>query len=81
MFVELKLYDYLFKTENPNESENWLDEINPDSLVTVPAARFPASMKHLLVPETHMQFERHGYFCVDRDTTDTQAVINKTVSL
>jgi glutaminyl-tRNA synthetase len=79
--VELRMYDYLFVSDNPNESDNWLDEINPNSLVTVPAARFPTQMAEQLTPGAHFQFERHGYFCVDTESTADHVIINKTVSL
>ena len=53
MCVELRVYDHLFTSEKPNESVNWLQEFNPESLVVVPTARFPVGMKDRLVPEAH----------------------------
>ena len=81
MCVELRLYDHLFTSKYPNDSENWLDEFNPNSLVVVPTARFPVGMKDRLVPEAHFQFERNGYYVVDKDTTPDQVVLNRSLKL
>jgi glutaminyl-tRNA synthetase len=77
---EVRLYDRLFKSENPEESGNFLDDLNPDSLQVVPRAKLEPSIRNAS-PFTHYQFERLGYFCVDPDSTEDALVFNRTVTL
>ena len=80
--AELRLYDRLFLKENPDdiaEGEKYTDYINPDSLKIV-NAKVETYLKNVKSGEK-FQFERKGYFCVDKDTTDTQLVFNQTVGL
>lgn len=81
--AEVRLYDHLFNiadvAEIP-EDQNWKDYLNPKSLVIVPQARLEPSLA-LLKPGERCQFERLGYFCVDKDSTPSQLVFNRTVSL
>lgn len=80
--AEIRIYDRLFVNENPDKAEEGKDfksNINPDSL----------EIKHGFVepslagaaPEAKYQFERRGYFCVDKDTSDEKLVFNRTVAL
>lgn len=78
--VEVRLYDRLFKHENPGAVENFLEEINPDSLkiVTAKVEPFLAEAKG----GEQFQFERVGYFTVDEKFfEDGKLVYNKTVAL
>eukprot|EP01101_Sappina_pedata_P001268 TRINITY_DN11369_c0_g1_i1.p1 TRINITY_DN11369_c0_g1~~TRINITY_DN11369_c0_g1_i1.p1 ORF type:complete len:773 (+),score=368.15 TRINITY_DN11369_c0_g1_i1:30-2321(+) len=79
--AEIRLYDHLFKSANPAElGDNWLDDINPHSLVVCKDAfidNFVAS--HSV--EDKLQFERLGFFNKDRDSTDAVHVWNRTVTL
>jgi glutaminyl-tRNA synthetase len=80
--VEARLYDRLFSVENPGTDENksFLDELNPNSLVTVKDARvepYAANVK----PGDKFQFERVGYFCVDPDSKPGKPIFNRTVGL
>jgi glutaminyl-tRNA synthetase len=77
---EVRLYDRLFKSENPEESGNFLDDLNPRSLQIVPRAKLEPSVRGA-APFTSYQFERLGYFCVDRDSSDDALVFNRTVTL
>lgn len=78
--VEVRLYDRLFKSENPAAAENFLDELNPDSLNIVTHARLEAGVKNLQAGET-VQFERLGYFTIDPDSSKENIVFNRTVTL
>jgi glutaminyl-tRNA synthetase len=78
--VEVRLYDRLFKSENPAAAEDFLTEINPDALQVITTARLEPGIKKLAVEET-VQFERIGYFTVDPDTTEDLMVFNRTVTL
>jgi len=77
---EVRLYDRLFKSENPEESGNFLDDLNPSSLQIVPRAKLEPSIRGA-APFTHYQFERLGYFSVDPDSTEDTLVFNRTVTL
>jgi glutaminyl-tRNA synthetase len=77
---EVRLYDRLFKSENPEESGNFLDDLNPQSLQIVPRAKLEPSIRGA-APFTHYQFERLGYFSVDPDSSEDNLVFNRTVTL
>ena len=81
--AEVRLYDNLFQVENPNEAPaggDWTDNLNPASLVTVPDARVEPSLA-AAAPGGLYQFERLGYFCVDKDSQPGRPVFNRTVGL
>ena len=79
--VELRLYDRLFKVENPAMEEGDFKEyINPDSLQIISTAYGEPSLTHALQQERY-QFLRKGYFCLDRESTAQKPVFNRTVSL
>lgn len=82
LLAEVRLYEQLFSVADPNnvpEGKTFLDYINPDSLRTV-SARLEPAMAQIRTGET-VQFERVGYFCKDRDSTDELPVFNRTVTL
>ena len=62
------------------EGEDWKSYLNPNSLVVVPAARLERSLA-ASQPGERCQFERIGYFCVDKDSTSEKLVFNRTVTL
>ena len=81
--VEVRLYDRLFKVENPEDvpqGKTFLDNLNPASLEVLHDCRAEPSLASA-TPGTRVQFERIGYFCVDPDTTPGHVVFNRTVSL
>lgn len=81
--AEVRIYDHLFKTENPNiapEGQTFLANLNPDSLKIVTAYVEPMLIE--AKPGDKFQFERIGYFCVDtKYSKPNQPVFNKTVGL
>ena len=80
--VEVRLYDRLFIKENPDdieEGENYKDFLNPDSLKIITAKVEPA-VKTAGISEKY-QFERIGYFSVDKDSTSENLVFNRVVPL
>ena len=80
--AEVRLYDNLFAKENPDdveEGKTFLDYLNPNSLV-VAKAYCERSLGEAKVGDK-FQFERVGYFCVDRDSTPEHIVFNRTVTL
>jgi len=115
--AELRLYDYLFKVENPNapppaagavpaaaaaapakeaggaeedeeEEEgapgapSWLEYVNKDSLETLSGALIEPSLLSVAeTPGEAFQFQRVGFFCVDKDSTKEKPVFNRVVAL
>lgn len=80
--AEIRLYDVLFKDEDPGsvpEGIDWKDTINQDSLEVVHGKLEP-SLAASQVGD-RFQFERNGYFCVDKDSTPEKLVFNRTVTL
>ena len=84
---EVRLYDRLFKTANPDKgedgetSESFLDNVNPESLVVLKGCRAEPSLLQAQVGEG-FQFEREGYFCLDSvDSKQDALVFNRTVTL
>ncbi|MBI4469457.1 MAG: glutamine--tRNA ligase/YqeY domain fusion protein [Acidobacteria bacterium] len=81
--AEVRLYDKLFLKENPNETEEGQDftaNLNPKSLEVLTGAKLEPSL-HDTVPGNRYQFERLGYFCVDRESSPGHLVFNRTVEL
>ena len=76
----MRLYDRLFRSENPADTEAFEENINPDSLVTLTDCRLEGSLKGAKAGDT-FQFMRQGYFCVDPDSTSEHPVFNRTVAL
>ncbi|HYC30397.1 MAG TPA: glutamine--tRNA ligase, partial [Chitinophagaceae bacterium] len=78
--VELRLYDRLFRVEDPsNEEGDFKQYMNPDSLVTL-TGYAEASLMNAKFNERY-QFLRKGYFCLDKDTSPGRIVFNRTVTL
>jgi len=79
--VEVRDYTRLFSSEDPVKKydKDWLKDINPNSL-TITSAFADPSIKDLK-PYDRFQFERLGYYCVDPDSTKSNIVVNRTVSL
>ena len=80
--AEVRLYDQLFAVENPNaapEGKTFLDNLNPESLTKVEALLEPALATFKAGDK--MQFERLGYYCKDKDSTDAKPVFNRTTTL
>lgn len=79
--AEIRLYDRLFLTENLNTIEDdFKNHINPNSLETKSLAKLEPSLAQA-TPGMQFQFERQGYFIVDKDSTENKQVFNRTVSL
>ena len=79
--AEVRIYDRLFTHENPdgNKEVDFKEYINPDSLKVITGFVEP-SLKTAKDGDK-FQFQRLGYFAVDKDTTEDKLVFNKTVGL
>ena len=78
--AEVRLYDRLFRTENPADTDAFEENVNPDSLITLTGCRLEGSLRDAKAGDT-FQFMRQGYFCVDPDSTQEHPVFNRTVAL
>lgn len=78
--VEVRLFDKLFASENPAELDDWIADLNPQSKVVVPSAYAISLLQNAAVGDS-FQFERLGYFVVDKDSTPEKLVFNRTVTL
>lgn len=79
--AEIRLYDRLFKVEDPQSEEgDFKDYINPDSCQVLHEAYVEADVLNA-VPGKGYQFIRKGYFTLDTDSTPEKLVFNRTVTL
>ncbi len=80
--AEIHLFDRLFTRESLDdieEGKSFKDYLNPTSLVTIKGYVEPSLDG--AAPGSKYQFERIGYFCVDKDSSVTKPVFNRTVTL
>ena len=79
--AEVRLYDRLFTEEAPDghKEKDYLEFVNPESLKVVTGYLEPGLKE--AKPEDKVQFQRIGYFCVDKDSTSERPVFNRTVTL
>ena len=81
--AEVRLYENLFTAEDPNKTDDGQEftaHLNPHSLEVVSEAKLEPSLQGAPI-EARYQFERLGYFCVDRDSSAGKLVFNRTVPL
>ncbi len=78
--TEVRLYESLFNCQNPSAAENFLDTVNHDSLKIVKGSKAELCVNDLKVGDV-VQFERTGYFCLDKDSTEGHPVFNRTIAL
>ncbi len=80
--AEVRLYDRLFLKEDPydvEEGKDCMSNLNPDSLTCVTGYIEP--FVKTVKKDTKFQFERLGYFCIDKSSSGDKLVINRTVTL
>jgi len=88
IMAQVRLYERLFSVENPDaaaknhadDESHFLDFLNPESLKVMNKARLEISLADAK-PGDAFQFEREGYFTIDKDSSSKQVIINRTVSL
>lgn len=79
--AELRLYDRLFKVEDPSSEESDFKEyINPDSLQVLKSVFAEPALKTAKFEDAY-QFIRKGYFVLDKDSSTSGMVFNRTVGL
>ena len=79
--MEIRTYNRLFTTEQPDAEKevDFMEFINPDSLVISQAFAEP-SLESAQVGN-HYQFQRIGYYTLDRDSSAEKLIFNRTVTL
>lgn len=75
----IRLYDYMMETEDYDKT-NFLEKLNPNSKIVLENCKLEQNIKEFKVGD-RFQFLRHGYFIIDRDSTDDHYVFNQIVSL
>ena len=81
--AEVRLFDRLFKVPAPDDVEeghSFLENLNPDSLKVLTDCKLEPALADVK-PMDRMQFERLGYFCVDKESTPEHLVFNRTCTL
>jgi len=81
--AEVRLYNHLFVTENPDDEEAGTDykaKLNPDSLQVLTGCQVEPELAKAVLGD-RFQFLRQGYFSVDLDSTPEKLVFNRIVSL
>ncbi|TSH73933.1 glutamine--tRNA ligase/YqeY domain fusion protein [Acinetobacter sp. RF15A] len=78
--AEVRIYDRLFSVADPDVGDDFLENLNPDSLKVVQAVIEPALAQ--AKPEDRFQFEREGYFVADQyDHSSEKPVFNRILDL
>ncbi|HUE36973.1 MAG TPA: glutamine--tRNA ligase, partial [Candidatus Acidoferrum sp.] len=77
--AEVRLYDRLFTVPEPDAAGDFKSFLNPNSLEVI-TAKCEASLKDAQ-PESRYQFERLGYFALDKDSQPSRLVFNRTITL
>lgn len=78
--AEVLNYDRLFRNPDPEESGDFIADLNPDSLQVMTGCQLEPGLVNAQPGET-FQFERLGYYCVDTTSSPEKLVFNRTVSL
>ena len=70
----------LFMTSNPGDLEDYLENLNPESLKVLTNCKIDKDLENANVGDS-FQFMRNGYFTVDKKSTDEKKIFNLTVTL
>jgi len=77
--VFVRKYDRLFTVENPDD-DDFLSSLNPNSFIEIQNSKVEINLKQSEVGSKY-QFERLGYFIIDKDTTSNKIIFNQIVAL
>jgi len=75
----VRIYNPLFTKPNPS-GDNFAADLNPNSLEVLTGARLEPALAQAGIEEP-VQFERQGYFCLDRDSKPGAPVFSRTIGL
>lgn len=79
----VRLYERLFNVENPSDESkvgSFVENLNPNSVEVLTGCKLESNLADIK-PQDRFQFLRLGYFCVDKDSTPDNIIINRTVAL
>ncbi len=78
--AEVRLYDRLFMVEDPSGEKDFRELLNPESLIVKTECKVEEYLKDAR-PLDSFQFQRIGYFNVDKESTSNHLIFNRTVAL
>lgn len=78
--AQVNMYDKLFMTSNPGDLEDYLENLNPDSLKVLTNCKIDKDLENAEEGQS-FQFMRNGYFTVDKKSTADKKIFNLTVTL
>ncbi len=76
----VNMYDKLFVTSNPGDLEDYLENLNPESLVVLKDCKIDADLATAKAGDS-FQFMRNGYFTVDKYSKEDDVIFNLTATL
>ena len=76
----VNMYDKLFVTSNPGDLEDYLENLNPESLVVLKNCKIDADLATAKAGDS-FQFMRNGYFTVDKYSKEDDVIFNLTATL
>ena len=76
----VNMYDKLFLTSDPGDVDNYLENLNPDSLIVLKDCKIDKDLENAKVGDC-FQFMRNGYFAVDKYSTEDNVIFNLTATL
>jgi len=76
----VNMYDKLFVTSNPGDLEDYIENLNPDSLKVLKNCKIDADLANAKIGDS-FQFMRNGYFTVDKYSTEDNVIFNLTATL
>ena len=76
----VNMYDKLFVTSNPGDLEDYLENLNPSSLVVLKDCKIDADLANAKAGDS-FQFMRNGYFTVDKYSKEDDVIFNLTATL
>ena len=77
--ITARLYDYMFSPDDVDDGRDFIDKVNPKSLIIM-KSKAESAIKNYKVGD-RFQFLRKGYFIIDKDTNDNEIVVNRIVGL
>ena len=81
--AEVRQYDHLFNQPDPDDvarGEDFTTNLNPNSLETLTGCKLEPMLANV-EPGSRYQFLRHGYYCVDLESSEEKPIFNRTVPL
>lgn len=79
MDAEVRLYDYMMEDQDYDKI-NFLEKLNPNSKIVLKNCKVEQNIKENKAGD-RFQFLRHGYFIIDRDSTESNLIFNRIVQL